>query len=151
MYPVRTFALVMGVIFVLVGILGFVPAFVTHPAMDTHTLTVHANHGYLLGLFPVNLLHNLVHILFGIWGIAAYRTGVNGSRLFARSVTVIYAFLAVIGLFPHLDTVFGLIPIHGNDTWLHGLIACAAAFFGWAPVANEATTEHPHTGTPLPR
>jgi hypothetical protein len=152
MYPVRTFALVLGVIFLLVGVMGFVPAFVTHPA-DMHGVTVHANHGYLLGLFPVNLVHNLVHILFGIWGIAAYRTGVNGSRLFARSVTVVYALLAVIGLFPNFDTLFGLCPIHGNDTWLHGLIACVSAFFGWAPVANEPTETHAHTGggTPLPR
>src|SRR5205823_8047443 len=101
-----------------------------------HGVTVHANHGYLLGLFPVNVLHNVVHILFGIWGIAAYATGLGASRFYARCVTVIYALMAIMGLFPHLDTVWGLIPIHGNEAWLHGLIACVAAYFGWAPVSE---------------
>src|SRR5438067_12723175 len=103
MSAIRTFALILGVIFVLVGVLGFIPALVTHPA-DMHGVTVHANHGYLLGLFPVNVLHNVVHILFGIWGIAAYATGLGASRFYARCVTVIYALMAIMGLFPHLDT-----------------------------------------------
>jgi len=79
--------------------------------------------------------------------------GFDASKVYARSVAVIYALFAIMGLIPHLDTVFGLIPIHGNDTWLHGLIACVSAFFGWAPVANEPTSDHPHTGggTPMPR
>ena len=149
MTPVRTFALILGIAFLLIGVLGFLPApFVTTPA-DMHGVTVHANHGYLLGLFPVNLLHNVVHIAFGVWGIAAYLTGMGASRLFARAVTVIYAVLAIMGLFPRLDTVFGLIPIHGNDAWLHGLIACVAAYFGWAPAATEPTSDLPRGGTPL--
>jgi hypothetical protein len=148
LYPVRIFALVMGVIFVLVGIFGFVPALVTHP-IDAHTCA--PTTATCWGLITVNLLHNLVHIVFRIWGIAAYLADVNGCRLFARSVTVIYALLAVMGLFPRLDPVFGLIPIHGNDTWLHGLIAWVSAYFGWAPVAQEPTTTTHTSGTPLSR
>jgi hypothetical protein len=151
MHPVRTFALIMGIVFVLVGVMGFLPApFVTTPH-DMHGVTVHANHGYLLGLFPVNLLHNLVHILFGIAGIMSYRSGPGASRMFARFVAVAYAVLAVFGLIPHLDTVFGLIPIHGNDVWLHALIAAAAAVFGWAPFASEPRHLSDVTGTPMPR
>src|SRR5207247_62799 len=110
----RYFALVLGIIFLLVGVMGFIPALVTMPPdMTMHNVTVHQNHGYLLGLFPVNLLHNLVHILFGIWGIAAYATGFDASRLYARGVAIIYALLAIMGLFPqgNLNTTFGLIPI----------------------------------------
>jgi hypothetical protein len=144
---VRYFALVLGIIFLLIGIMGFIPAFVTHPA-DTHALTVHASHGYLLGLFPVNVLHNLVHILFGIWGIAAYGTGFDASRVYARSVAIVYALVTIMGLIPGLNTVFGLMPIHGNDIWLHAVIAVAAAYFGWAvlrePAAGRMATD---TGT----
>ena len=133
----RYFALILGIVFLLVGVMGFIPAFVTHPAgMDMHNVTVHANHGYLLGIFPVNLLHNLVHILFGVWGLAAYATGFDASRVYARGVAIIYALLALMGLIPtaNMNTTFGLIPIHGNDVWLHALIAVAAAYFGWAVV-----------------
>jgi len=142
----RYFALVLGIVFLLVGVMGFVPAFVTAPA-DMHGVTVHANHGYLLGIFPVNLLHNLVHVLFGIWGIAAYGMGFDASKVYARSVAVIYALFAIMGLIPHLDTVFGLIPIHGNDIWLHALIAVAAGYFGWATVREPTVgTETTTTG-----
>ena len=133
---VRYFALVLGIIFLLVGVMGFIPALVTHPA-DMHNVTVHANHGYLLGVFPVNILHNIVHLLFGLWGVLAYRS-FDGSRVYARSVAVIYALLAIMGLIPagNLNTTFTLIPIHGNDVWLHALIAVAAAYFGFAPARD---------------
>ncbi len=149
----RYFALVLGIIFLLVGVMGFIPALVTHPAgMEMHNVTVHANHGYLLGIFPVNLLHNLVHILFGIWGLAAYAGGFDASRVYARSVAVIYALLAIMGLIPqgNLNTTFGLIPIHGNDVWLHAVIAVAAAYFGWA-VAREPTLRTSDTLTDTAR
>ena len=35
------------------------------------------------------------------------------------------------GLIPGLNTTFGLIPIFGNDVWLHALTALIAAYFGW--------------------
>src|SRR5437667_12018601 len=130
----RKFALILGIVFIVVGILGFVPALVQRPPAGAPELTVHANHGYLLGVFPVNLLHNLVHILFGIWGIAAYAGGFGPSRVYARGVAILYALLAIMGLIPALYTTFGLIPIHGNDVWLHALIAAVAAIFGWGAV-----------------
>src|SRR5688500_14680730 len=138
---IRYFALILGIAFLLIGVMGFIPAFVTEPT-GTHDLTVHANHGLLLGLFPVNVLHNLVHILFGIWGIAAYATGFSGARLYARSVAVIYGWLAIMGLIPALQTTFGMIPIHGHDVWLHALIAVAAAVFGWAVVDRSTARTH---------
>jgi len=132
---VRRFAMVMGVVFLLVGILGFVPPLLTHPAdahaMHGEALRVTAFEGYLLGLFHVNVLHSLVHVLFGIMGIAMART-FDSARLYARIVAVGYGLLVVMGLVPALDTVFGLIPIHGNDVWLHALIAAVAAYFGFA-------------------
>jgi len=147
----RYFALVLGIAFLLIGVMGFIPAFVTEPT-GTHHVTVHANHGLLLGLFPVNVLHNLVHIVFGIWGIAAYAAGFSGARLYARCVAIIYGLLAIMGLIPALQTTFGLIPIHGHDVWLHALIAVVAAVFGWAVVSRTTTDttddRHDTHGTP---
>src|SRR3546814_14278039 len=68
------FALAYGIVFLLVGIAGFVPGLVTGPAPVTDAPAAEAESaGHLIGLFPVNPLHNAVHIVFGIWGLAAYR------------------------------------------------------------------------------
>jgi len=69
----RTMARVFGVVFLLVGVLGFVPGInQMHTTTEGEGLVVGGpGHGMLLGIFHVNLLHNLVHILFGVWGLVA--------------------------------------------------------------------------------
>src|SRR5690606_3619495 len=71
--------------------------------------------------FPVNILHTLVHLVFGIWGVLAYRDW-GKARTYAKAVAVIYAVFAIMGLVPGLETTFGLVPLHGNDVWLHLLL-----------------------------
>jgi hypothetical protein len=153
----RTFALILGIVLLLAGIAGFIPGLVMHgdpasvPAPGDPSAapgaTVADNYGYLLGLFPVNALHNLVHIVWGLYGIIAYRS-FAGARGFARASAVVYAVLTILGLIPGLNTMFGLVPIFGHDVWLHALIAIASAYFGFAraadvetaPVAADTTT-----------
>ena len=125
----RYFALIVGIIFVLLGILGFVPRLLSLP-IDAPILDVNAGYGYLFGLFPINLLHNIVHLTVGILGLLAFRT-LSGARLFAQGLTIFYALLAVLGLIPATDTTFGFIPIFGNEVWLHGLTALLAGYFGY--------------------
>lgn len=131
----RTFALIFGIVFVVVGILGFVPGAV-QPLHDGHD-PVMGHGGQLLGLFPINELHNGVHILFGLWGLAASRS-LGGSINYGRGVAVIYAVLTVAGFIPGLSTLFGLVPLYGNDIWLHALLALVGAYFGWVH-RNPAT------------
>jgi hypothetical protein len=138
--PVRYFALVYGIVFLVVGIAGFVPGLVTSPQLGAD-VAVDAGFGRLFGLFPINVLHNLVHIVFGIWGLVAYRS-FSGARMYARSVAVIYAVLAIMGLVPVLNTTFGLIPLYGHDVWLHVLLAAIAAYFGFAPARNVGGGVH---------
>lgn len=125
---IKIFALVFGIVFLLAGIAGFVPGL--SPAHDHPGVTLDAGSRLALGLFPVNGLHNLVHIAFGIWGLAAAR-GIGAARVYARSVAIIYAVLTVMGLIPGLNVTFGLLPLYGNDIWLHALLAAVAAYFGW--------------------
>jgi hypothetical protein len=106
-----------------------------HPA-----LAVGANYGQLFGLFPVNVLHNAVHLAFGVWGLLAFRQ-LGTARIYARGVASIYAILMAAGFVPGLDTMFGLVPLFGNDIWLHALLALIAAYFGW--VHREAAAATP--------
>ena len=131
----RFFALLMGVVFVVVGAAGFVPALLT-PA--PHPVSVDGFHGLLFGLFPVNVLHSLIHLAFGVWGVMTWFA--SGARLYAQAVAIVYAVLVVAGLIPALYTVFGLVPIYGHDVWLHGAIALVAAYFGFRREMHERGT-----------
>ena len=128
---IRYFAIAPGSVYVLVGLSGFVPGLNVPGPPDAPPLAFNSFYGYALGLFPVNLLHNLVHLAIGAWGIYGYSRGIPGSRAFARGLTVVYALFAVMGLIPGLNTVFGLVPLFGHDVWLHALTAAVAAYFGW--------------------
>jgi hypothetical protein len=136
----RTFALVFGILFLVVGIAGFVPALLTPPSPDD-PMAIEAMEGHLFGLFPVNALHSGTHMLFGVWGLVAHRWA-KASRVYARSVAVIYGLLTIFGLVPDLNTLFGLMPIHGNDVWLHLLLAAVAAYFGFV-AHRRAPAEEP--------
>ena len=138
---VRYFALIYGIVFLVVGIAGFIPGLVTPFAAEHPELALNAGAGQLLGLFPVNVLHSIVHVLFGIWGLVAWRS-VPGSIKYARGVAIIYAVLFVMGLIPLLHTTFGLIPLYGHNIWLHAALALVAAYFGFAAKADTGATAH---------
>src|SRR3954451_12035266 len=131
----RYFSLVLGIVFLLIGIAGFIPGLLQTPE-HAADVQVTQSFGRLMGLFPVNALHNLVHIIFGIWGIAAYRS-YSGARGYSKVVAIVYALLTIMGLIPGLNTTFGLIPLYGNDIWLHALIAIAAGYFGFVATDRE--------------
>src|SRR5262249_11993735 len=122
--------------FLVAGLLGLVPALLTPPPADAPPTTFTLLYGYLVGLFPVNVAHSIVHLAVGVWGIAAWR-GANPA-LFARGLALLYGALTVMGTIPQLNTLFGWIPIYGNDVWLHGMTAAIAAWFGWRGEVTRA-------------
>lgn len=136
----RYFALGIGIVYLLVGIVAFIPVLYTSPPAGAPTLHATAGYGYLLGLFPVNALHNVVHILIGIAGIAA-SARIASARYYSQVLFLVYGFLAIIGFLPQLDTLFGWVPIFSGDTWLHAATAIVASYFGW--VALESTAVEP--------
>ena len=125
-----TFALVLGFAYLLAGLMGLIPLFLLPPPVDAPPTSFTLLYGYLLGLFPVNLLHSVFHIAIGAWGISA-GTGRASAIGFSRGVAMLYSVLTLMGMFPLMNTVFGMLPIHGHDVWLHGFTAAAAVYFGW--------------------
>ena len=122
----RMFALVFGVVYLLVGLLGF-------------TASATMADANLLGLFPVNLMHNIVHIAIGVWGLLSYRS-LTGAVTYARGLAIVYALLTILGIIPATNRLFGLAPLYGNDIWLHALTAAIAAYFGWMAPAETVDT-----------
>ena len=132
-----TFALVFGIAYLAAGVLGLVPAALQPPPAGAPATSFGVLYGYLLGLFPVNVLHSAVHLAIGLWGIAAW-SGALSALGYARSLALLYGVLAVMGLVPGLNTVFGLLPLHGHDIWLHAGTAAIAAYVGWRREAVAA-------------
>jgi hypothetical protein len=117
---VQRVAQIFGWVFILVAILGF---FTSGMSMEADNDLAPK----LLGLFPVNLLHNLVHLAFGIWGVVAGRN-YGAARTYCRVGGAIYLLLAVLGFI--VPTTFGLIPIGGHDIWLHAVLGIALLIAG---------------------
>jgi hypothetical protein len=133
---IKRFSFIAGIVFIVIGILGFIPGITVAPNVTDPDLFVEAAYGRLLGLFPVNLVHNLIHMAFGFWAVAASRD-YGRSQLFCRASAIIYAVMAVAGLIPGLKTLFGLVPLHSHDIWLHAVIAFATGFFGFVRAPDQ--------------
>ncbi|MDQ6899705.1 MAG: DUF4383 domain-containing protein [Candidatus Dormibacteraeota bacterium] len=119
----RIYAIVFGVVYTLAGLVGFAVS---------STLAV----GTLISL-PVNVLHNVVHLLVGIIGIAAFLTA--RSVLYARGMAVLFVILFVAGFLPaDSDGRFlGLVPLGGTDIVLHAATAILGGLAGFAFANRE--------------
>ena len=134
---IRKFALIFGIIYLLVGVLGFVPGINDHSHADMPPIAIDSFYGRLLGLFPVNLMHNVVHIAVGAWGILSSKS-VGAARMFGKGLFILYGLLTIMGLIPGLNTLFGIAPIFGHDVWLHALSALVAGYFGFIAREGDA-------------
>ena len=114
--PVQTFALLFGAAFVAVGILGFIPGITTH--YGDMSFAGHDSGAKLLGLFQVSILLNIVHILFGLAGLALARTW-EGARTFLIGGGVIYLVLFLYGIITSNESGANFIPINTADDVLH--------------------------------
>ena len=128
--PAQLYAMVLGAVLLLVGILGFV--------VDAGFDFGGNIQGDELILFEVNGTHNLVHLASGLLGLALM--GKNSTaRLFAFGFGAVYALVAIIGLIDG-ETVLGLIPINGADNVLHLAIAATGILAGIASPEGDRGT-----------
>ncbi|MEV7075120.1 DUF4383 domain-containing protein [Streptomyces sp. NPDC093990] len=126
--PVQQAALAVGAVFLLVGVLGFIPGITTN--YDTMEFAAHHSEAKLLGIFQVSILHNLVHLAFGVAGLALARTAAQ-ARLYLLAGGAVYLVLWLYGLIIDHDSAANFVPLNTADNWLHlvlglGMIALGA-------------------------
>jgi hypothetical protein len=133
---VRLLALVLGVVYTLVGILGFIPTFLRGNLTDVNGPLA----GNLLGIFAVNWFHSLAHLLIGLAGLAVYRSYTN-SRTYALVIGIAYALLFLLGLLSgRVGTLGGLLPLNGADDILHIVTAAVLLFAYFAAGSRGEVT-----------
>ncbi|MCX2923285.1 DUF4383 domain-containing protein [Streptomyces sp. NEAU-W12] len=124
---VQQAALAVGAVFLLIGVLGFVPGVTTD--YDTMKFAEHHSEAKLLGVFQVSILHNIVHLLFGVAGIAMARTAA-AARAFLIGGGAIYLVLWIYGLVIDQDSAANFIPVNTADNWLHFVLGVGMIALG---------------------
>jgi len=120
---IRAFALVIGIVFLVTGILGFIPLF-KFGAED-----------YLLGIFAVDTVHNVIHLLVGALGVGAYYW--DRARLYCQGLAIVYLLVGILGFIPAFifpdEMLLGLFHVNLADNLLHLVVGALAAYLGFAP------------------
>jgi len=123
---VNRLAIWFGWVMLAVGILGFIPAV--------------APNGYLLGIFEVGVVHNVVHLATGIAALATGYSSYSAARMFFQVFAVVYGLVVLLGIFYGDRALLGIMEHNWADVWLHVVIT---AFAGWAGFATPRPREAP--------
>lgn len=114
--PIQSAAMLAGIVFLLVGILGFIPGITTH--YSDLKFAGHGSDAKLLGLFNVSVLHNIVHLLFGVAGVALAKTW-QSAKAYLLYGGLIYLVLFVYGVIWHGNSSANFVPVNWADNVLH--------------------------------
>lgn len=143
--PVQTAATVTGLGFLVVGILGFVPGVTTD--FDTMTFAGHESEAMLLGAFQVSVLHNVVHLLFGVVGLVLARTA-TAARGYLIGGGIVYLALWIYGAVIDHDSSANFVPVNMADQWLHLGLAALMVLLGIALGTRSTTKTDSHPVDP---
>lgn len=136
--PVQIVALVYGVVFILAGIAGFVPGITSD--YGSLQFAGHESGAMLLGIFQVSVLHNVIHLLYGIAGLALARTAV-GARQYLLWGGVVYLVVWLYGLLVAEDAAANVVPLNSADDWLHLALGITMVGLSFLPRAGHDRTQ----------
>ena len=122
-------AMAVGAVFLLVGVLGFIPGITT--GYSGLTFAGYASNAMLLGIFQVSVLHNIVHLLFGAAGLVLARTW-GGARSYLLGGGAIYLVLWLYGLLIVKRSGANFVPVNAADDWLHLVLGLGMIGLGLA-------------------
>ena len=120
---VKNLAMLFGVVFLAIGVLGFVPGV--------------TKDGHLLGVFDVGTLHNIIHLASGVAALWLASMGSKYAKMYFQVFGVVYGLVTIIG-FVQKDNVFGLFDVNMADNVLHLVITAVALWAGFGMKAEEA-------------
>jgi Domain of unknown function (DUF4383) len=133
--PLQTVAMLVGIVFLIVGVLGFIPGITTDAPGD---FAGDESEAELFGIFQTSILHNIVHLLYGIAGLALARTW-DGARTFLIGGGVIYLALWLLGIIGGADWI----PANNADNWLHFVLGAVMVGSGVLLSRGEAARTTP--------
>jgi len=136
--PVQALAMLVGATFLLVGILGFIPGITTH--YGDLSFAGEDSSSKLLGIFQTSILHNIVHLLYGVAGLWLARTW-SGARMFLIGGGIIYLALWLLGLVGGADWV----PTNTADNWLHFALGLGMVGLGFVTTRGGEMSARPAT------
>jgi hypothetical protein len=120
-------AMAVGAVFLLVGVLGFIPGITSD--YDTMQFAGHESEAMLLGIFQVSILHNVVHLLFGVVGLLMAKT-FGGAKSFLVGGGAVYLVLWIYGLLIDHESTANFVPLNTADNWLHLLLGIGMVALG---------------------
>ena len=138
--PAQSVAMLVGLAFLVVGILGFIPGITTN--YDDLKFAGHNSDAQLLGIFDTSILHNIVHLLYGLAGIALART-MEGARTYLIGGGLVYLVLFVYGAIWHGETGGNWIPVNWADNILHLALGAGMVVLGFALSRGEVRRTAP--------
>src|ERR687885_2295758 len=133
---VQTAAIAVSIVFLLVGVLGFIPGITSN--YGSMAFAGHHSDAHLLGIFQVSILHNIVHLLFGLVGLAMARTASN-ARLYLIGGGAIYLVLWLYGLVVGQDSSANFVPLNTADDWLHLVLGLGMIALGLLTTRRTAS------------
>ena len=140
--PIQTAALAVGIVFLLIGILGFIPGITTN--YSDMQFASHESEARLLGIFQVSILHNIVHLLFGVAGLFMARTALQ-ARNYLVFGGAIYLVLFLYGLLVGQESDANFVPVNTADDILHLVLGIGMLGLGLA--LSRSRTSRTVTGT----
>jgi Domain of unknown function (DUF4383) len=140
----QTLAMIFGAAFLGAGILGFIPGITTN--YDELKFAGNDSDAELLGLFQVSILHNIVHLLFGIAGLALARTW-EGAQTYLLGAGAIYVVLVVYGILVKQESDANFVPLNNGDDWLHAILAVGLLASWWFSRSRDRELRRDRVGT----